>query len=641
MKCLIISCGKQIRNMERIMVDFREYANRIKEMYRIEDDNFQDKLMHLLVDNDWFGIKPVFENDILYVNPSEFQEFLPAIQQYFSSNEMDVSDKNMKLINQIITDMPDTASKLQKFYETYDFPGEVEYYLTSFFLKFLKKDICLLNDNEIDEFLKVVFKELPKQYGDIITFFLTWLKEHYKTRYINDYAMTKRRDGASQNEAYDEDEYLQLLYCLFNEEYIMDRDMYRSAARSKNFVDTWLFLSLHFICALRNTDVVRIKHPRLTMDPEEVLSRVENNTFSEEDARVTLYSITWRLAVLPLEPHKTKKHKNVPFIKLCFPESVEVLMGTIFALAEAHRQLSHIPDDEPLVRVISDYDRITRYMGDEIGALFLESNFRTRAINKSYLQSVFMLTDDILENDDEFNVKGYILAALARSHKGSYGEFATTTVIYLKDAKMSGLTPEFVARELFERGVLSFIPSILLKMVTNLEYTKLPVHKQTELIQQLDLSPMEIEDIVTTSERVKKRSTQLIKNLFAETDNTRENILNVLHRIGNGNAISKQNECLCLMSAMKRLCPYDDRTNCIGCEYEISTKSTVFLMVSEYNRLFRLYQNSTDDRLKNKYKTLLKETVLPTMEELLQCVEEQYGTKSMTSLEKIIRENVL
>ena len=226
--------------------------------------------------------------------------------------------KNMELMNRITTAIPDTASKLQKFYEIYEFPCEVEYYLTSFFLKFLRKDICLLNDDEIAEFLTIVFKELPKQYGDIITFFLSWLKEHYKTRYINDYSMTKRRDTSGQTEAYDTDEYLQLLYCLFNEDYIMDNDMYKCEAQSKNFVDTWLFLSLHFICALRNTDIVRIAHPKLTMDPKEVLSRIEDNTFPEEDARLTLYSITWRLAVLPLMPNKTKRHSGISSIKLCF-----------------------------------------------------------------------------------------------------------------------------------------------------------------------------------------------------------------------------------------------------------------------------------------------------------------------------------
>jgi hypothetical protein len=278
-------------------------------------------------------------------------------------------------------------------------------------------------------------------------------------------------------------------------------------------------------------------------------------------------------------------------------------------------------------------------MGDEIGALFLESNFRTRAVNKSYLQSVFMLTDDILENDDEFNTKGYILAALARSHKGSYGEFATTTAIYLKDAKLSGLTPEFVAMELLERGVLSFIPSMLLKMITDGDYTRLPVHKQTELIQELDLSPSEIENIVAISNKSRTQSAELIEEILSDEDDKRNSILRILHRIGNGNAVSKQDECLCLISAMKKICPYYDRSGCIGCKYEISTKSTVFLMISEYNRLLALYNGTSNERLKEKYKTLIKETVLPAVDELLQCVQEQYGDEALKSLEKIVMES--
>ena len=66
------------------MIDFREYAYKIKEMYHIEDDCFEEKLIRFLVDNDWFGIKPTFENGILFIEPTDFQEYLPAIQQYFS-----------------------------------------------------------------------------------------------------------------------------------------------------------------------------------------------------------------------------------------------------------------------------------------------------------------------------------------------------------------------------------------------------------------------------------------------------------------------------------------------------------------------------------------------------------------------------
>lgn len=622
-----------------MMIDLKDYAKQLEVQQDSGIDNFNEVFVQFLVDNEWFGIEPVWQDDILMVNTDVFTPYIERIKLFFDNYLLNNSEKNMLLLSMLKESFPDTAPKLICFYNEYDFPDEIRYYLSSFLLKFLTKELCMMNDSEIQELLTNAYIEMIKQYGDILTSFLRWLKDKYTTRYLNDYFMSRRQDKSDSNEAYDTEEYLELLYYLFNEEYIFENEMYAKAAESKNYVDTWLFLALHFICALRNSDIVRIHHPRLTMSAEDVLTKVINGSFSDEDARLTLYSITWRLAALPLTPNKTSKHSDISNIKFHVPESVEVHIGTLLAIAEAHRLIAGIPDDEPLIRCISDYSRITRYMGDEIGALFLESNFRTRSANKSYLQSIYMLTDDILENDDDFNVKGYILAALARSHKGSYGEFAATTSVYLKDAKLSGFTPEFVARELFERGVLSLISSMLLRMITCGEYNKLPVQKQTELIQELNFSPKEVEDVVAVSNKARKQSAQIVTQILSDEGNKTENILHILHRIGNGNAVSKQNECLCLMSAMKKFCPYAERSSCVGCEYEISTKSTIFLMISEYNRLLSLYQSATDEKIRNKYRALIKETVLPAMDEMLQCVKEQYGEEALHSLEKIIKEN--
>lgn len=620
-------------------MDFKEYARQLEVQLNTGLDNFNEVFVQFLADNEWFGIEPVWKDDILWVDTKDFAPYIERIRLFFDSYWLNTSEKNVLLLSMLKESFPDTEPKLLQFYDEYGFPDIIRYYLTSFLLKFLPKELCMMNDSEVQDLLTDAYNELIKQYGDILVSFLRWLKDKYTTRYLNDYFMSRRQDKSDSNEAYDTEEYLELLYYLFNEEYIYENEMYAKAAASKNYIDTWLFLALHFICALRNTDIVRIHHPRLTMSAEDVLTKVTDGSFLDEDARLTLYSITWRLAALPLTPNKTARHSGISSIKFHVPESVEVHIGMLLAIAEAHRLIAGVPDEEPLIRCISDYGRITRYMGDEIGALFLESNFRTRSANKSYLQSIYMLTDDILENDDEFNVKGYILAALARSHKGSYGEFSSTTSVYLKDAKLSGFTPEFVARELFERGVLSFIPSMLLKMITYGEYNKLPVQKQTELIQELNFSPQEVEDVVAISNKARKQSAQLVTQILNNEENKADNILRILHRIGNGNAVSKQDECLCLMSAMKKFCPYAERSSCIGCEYEISTKSTVFLMISEYNRLLSLYQSATDEKIRNKYRALIKETVLPVMDEMLQCVKEQYGEEALHSLEKIIKEN--
>ena len=45
-------------------------------------------------------------------------------------------------------------------------------------------------------------------------------------------------------EAYDPDDYLKIIFHMFNENYIAENDMYTKAATSKNFVDTWLFILL-------------------------------------------------------------------------------------------------------------------------------------------------------------------------------------------------------------------------------------------------------------------------------------------------------------------------------------------------------------------------------------------------------------
>ena len=103
-------------------------------------------------------------------------------------------------------------------------------------------------------------------------------------------------------------------------------------------------------------------------------------------------------------------------------------------------------------------------MGEEIGGLFLNNDFRSRSATKSFLQDIYMVADENIPADDSgYHVKGYYLAAYVRSHKGSYGHIAATTFEYLKDAKFNKLTPEFVAFELLERGVFSFMSSMLLQ----------------------------------------------------------------------------------------------------------------------------------------------------------------------------------
>lgn len=618
------------------MTELKEYIQSVGASYGISDPDFMLNISRLLVNNNWYGCKPINENGKLMLKDESTEMIGRNISAYCELYDAPDKDKADYLVTELADIMPKTSKMLIRYAKENRLSDKSLQYLSDFLLTFLPGELHEATDAEVGALMDDGYEALPKVYGDMLAGFVNWLHAKTKTLYKNLYFLEQYSDRSEASSAYDSDYYLSILYHLYNSDYIEKNDMYTRAAESKNYADTWLFLSLHFLCALRNTDLARIPHPRLTDTPEATLEAIANGTFSEESARRIIYSIMWHLEALRLTPNKTKGTPGVGTIKFFVPESVESHIGTLFAAAEAHFQLAHDDADQSLVRNISKYEDITRYMGDEIGDLFLTANFHSRAANKSYLQMIYILTDEILGVNDDFHVKGYMLAALARSHKGSYGDFAKTTSIYLKDAKMSGYTPEFVAKELFERGVLSMNVSMLLKMLLGEDYNRLSVEGQTKLLKEVNLSPGDAEACVAVMQKSVKHSTELAAEIYSHC--SVGEITEILHRIGNGDAASKCGSCMCLMIAMGRICPHPEIQNCPQCEYEISTKMTMYLMVQESKRLTKIYRTSKNELERRRSKAIAINVILPGVDSMLHAMDEMYGPEARRILEKIIEE---
>lgn len=616
-----------------MVVDLKNYLERILVELGAATIKHREKVSGFLLDNEWFGVS--INLDDYTISEKDAEVLKNHIKDYLTT------PPGIKSMEGIFSKkFPSTSELFVQFAEEEKLSETNRFYLLDFLAYYLIKDLFLYSDAEVETLVEVATEVLTKSQGNILIQFIKWLLNKGVTRYRVSFEMTKRYTIESANGAYELDEYLELMYYLFNENYIIKNDMLCKAANSKNYADTWLYLGLHFICALRSTDLERLGHPKLTREPLEVLEAVVDGTWSSSEARRTLLSITTRLTYLNLTPNKTKNASNVAQLKFHVPESCQVLIGTLLAICEAHFQLQ-IPynAENPLIRQIKTYEKITSYMGEEIGNLFLERNFSSRSANKSYLQSVAMLADDVLEEKSELNIKGYFLAALARSHKGDFNEFAQTTTTYLKDAQLGQLKPEMVAKELFERGVLSMIPSMLLTIVTRGKYKKLSPSQQTQMIKSLDLTPIEIEKTLELSIRADSRSQQALKTLV-ENNVDPEQLLTICHRIGNGEAFSKQGESMCLLSALGKLCPYDDRQHCVGCQYELQTKSTLLLLIGEFNRLNKQYQKLKNELERGKVRAILEKQIKPCLTEMLQALSEQYGEAVLSDYEDIIKELV-
>ena len=616
-----------------MVVDLKNYLERILVELGAATIKHREKVSGFLLDNEWFGVS--INLDDYTISEKDVEVLKNHIKDYLTT------PPGIKSMEGIFSKkFPSTSELFVQFAEEEKLSETNRFYLLDFLAYYLTKDLFLYGDAEVETLVEVATEVLTKSQGNILIQFIKWLLNKGVTRYRVSFEMTKRYTIESANGAYELDEYLELMYYLFNENYIIKNDMLCKAANSKNYADTWLYLGLHFICALRSTDLERLGHPKLTREPLEVLEAVVDGTWSSSEARRTLLSITTRLTYLNLTPNKTKNASNVAQLKFHVPESCQVLIGTLLAICEAHFQLQ-IPfnAENPLIRQIKTYEKITSYMGEEIGNLFLERNFSSRSANKSYLQSVAMLADDVLEEKSELNIKGYFLAALARSHKGDFNEFAQTTTTYLKDAQLGQLKPEMVAKELFERGVLSMIPSMLLTIVTRGKYKELSPSQQTQMIKSLDLTPVEIEKTLELSIRADLRSQQALKTLV-ENNVEPEQLLTICHRIGNGEAFSKQGESMCLLSALGKLCPYDDRQHCVGCQYELQTKSTLLLLIGEFNRLNKQYSKLTNDLERGKVRAILEKQIKPCLTEMLGALSEQYGEAVLSDYEDIIKELV-
>ena len=616
-----------------MVVDLKSYLERTLIELGASTIKYREKVSEFLLDNEWFGVS--INLDDYTISEKDAEVLKNHIKNYLTTPP---GIKSMEAI--FSKKFPSTSELFNQFVKEEKLGKSDTFYLLDFLAYNLTKDLFLYSDSEVEKIVEVATENLTKLLGNVLIQFIKWLLNKGVTRYRVSFEMTKRYTIESTNGAYELDEYLELMYYLFNEDYIIKNDMLSKAANSKDYADTWLYLGLHFICALRTTDLERLGHPKLTREPLEVLEAVVDGTWSSSEARRTLLSITTRLTYLNLTPNKTKNASNVTQLKFHVPESCQVLIGTLLAICEAHFQLQ-IPYnlESPLIRRIKTYEKITSYMGEEIGNLFLERNFSSRSANKSYLQSVAMLADDILEDKSELNIKGYFLAALARSHKGDFNEFAQTTTTYLKDAQLGQLKPEMVAKELFERGVLSMIPSMLLTIVTRGKYKELSPSQQTQMIKSLDLTPVEIEKTLELSIKADTRSQQALK-ILVENKVEPEQLLTICHRIGNGEAFSKQGESMCLLSALGKLCPYDDRQHCVGCQYELQTKSTLLLLIGEFNRLNKQYQKLKNKLERGKVRAILEQQIKPCLTEMLEALSEQYGEAVLSDYEDIIKELV-
>lgn len=208
----------------------RFLENTLLELYQ-NNPNIRYKVSQFLLDNNWFNIK--INHDDFSISKPDALTLKERIVDFLTEEN---GFERLKGI--FYNKFPETFNAFQKFIIESKIDEASQFYLQDFLAYHLTKDLFLYSDFEVENLMENATEVLTKTHGMKLTQFIKWLLEKGITKYRKSYEMTKRYTLEDKNGAYELDEYLELMYYLFNDDYIEKNDMYYQAAVSKDYVDT-------------------------------------------------------------------------------------------------------------------------------------------------------------------------------------------------------------------------------------------------------------------------------------------------------------------------------------------------------------------------------------------------------------------
>jgi len=578
--------------------------------------------------NNWFGFKSK-DGGTPYITDKIIEQIKDSLTLWLSAYKQPGRVKTELMLCRYNEKYPHLCRLYRRFINDNNLTDEPSAWkLLDFILSEIDRDISGYSEQELEKLIRRISTGATLKSARLFSDFLRSANDNGNALTKWEYTFESRECPNLINDAYPLNDFAVMAYCVFNESMRQKQNLLEKAVESKIYADLWLFSALHFICALRKGDMKRLPAPELPYGRELVFKNVLNGTFTKKEADALVDEMVIRLKLKRLKPLKTIQHKKAPDLKLFVPESLKTPLGIMIAVSLAHHP--ELRPGEGFVTPSINMRAIRNFFGNDFVKALGGKHFSPRRCNKSYLQGIEAISDD-----SPGKPKGYMLASLARSHKSGIGNLAEITEIYLKDAKFSGYTPEFIIREMFERGVFSFIPAVLLEIYDGKSYKALTVKNQTKLIGELGFSAYQTEWMVDAVECALIKSRSAVNSIIRNPHNIGE----ILQNIASGNAPGRQDECLCLMTAAGFSCPSPGRDSCIGCGYEIYTKTAMHTLMNEYVRLTEL-KKTADKSDVWRYGKILEQAVLPAISEILGAVKLYYNEADITEILNIVERGI-
>lgn len=501
----------------------------------------------------------------------------------------------------------------------------------------LDKELFQCSDSEIEN---IIYK-LPTEAGkEEFSMFVMSLKETQKTKYKRDYLYDRalnREKSETNNEPYTMEQYFRFGFLVLADSHIWYESYVKKAITSRKFASTWLYAALHYTCGWRGVDMREtLPRPNLNMKPKEFIELVKDGQLTDKMAIEITEQVYFKIKHLNLEPHKTAS-SNPPNLVMEIPESIKALLGMLLGLCESHFQLSkHSKKKGILSRECVEKKVQQEFFGEEFVEIFKDRAFLNLPATRNYE----ILTAQNSE-EQQFGT-GHIIASIARSHKFKRDEKARSTSIYLQYYHKLD-DSEKMLKEMFERGVCSFVPYLLLKAIKGPDNV---IHmeeiEQRRLMEDTIVSDnYDTELILQTFDRVvessKTKAISIIREYQLNSENPKKEIKKFLSRVACNTAPSRERNIGCLAIARGKGC-INKLGNCIGCGQEIYLKSYIKELGKYINRIKQQAIESKTEGSRAKNILLIKNVLVPVVEEVFTVLQDVYGVADLDMYQKLLED---
>ena len=262
-------------------------------------------------------------------------------------------------------------------------------------------------------------------------------------------------------------------------------------------------------------------------------------------------------------PSKTKRFAGIAPLYLYCPEDCKATFGMILSISTAHVLLTKRRD---LVRKVIDLKTFRDFFGEPMAKALDYRPFSGRRANKALMQGT---TDNDQLPGCVAEIR-YSIASRMRSHKAGYGELSETTAVYLQATPLGCYPVQRVVEMLFDRGICSFAVDVMLTTCYGEAYHQLSIEQKNDIILNLGLTSAKADALQRYVMQVEDDAIEALRSISSGSKAESEM---AIAAILSDDALGKDQTSNCLCAAMSQSCKQPQRQRCLGCPYEIRTKS--------------------------------------------------------------------